>query len=79
MQFSSQRAHKASQMTMVINTPKPARRINLVVEQELTIPKHLPPAVRDVAESLALRDPESARRYLEIHQPQYVERRQITH
>jgi hypothetical protein len=38
--------------------------------QALEIPRHLPPVVRDVAESLLLRDPESARRYLQIHQEQ---------
>ncbi|MBW4549392.1 MAG: hypothetical protein KME25_34055 [Symplocastrum torsivum CPER-KK1] len=31
------------------------------------IPKHLPPTVRDVAESLLMRDPEGAKRYLEAH------------
>jgi hypothetical protein len=31
------------------------------------IPRHLPPTVRDVAESLLMRDPESAKRYLEAH------------
>ncbi len=38
--------------------------------QALEIPRHLPPVVRDVAESLLLRDRESARRYLEAHQEQ---------
>ncbi len=62
---------------MLINTPKPPNKTALAIEEELIIPKHLPPAVRDVAESLLLRDPESARRYLEIHQPHQSERRQI--
>lgn len=35
--------------------------------QAVEIPKHFPLIVRDVAESLAIRDPESARRYLEAH------------
>jgi len=35
--------------------------------QAIEIPKHLPPIVRDVAESLALRDRISAERYLAIH------------
>ena len=35
--------------------------------QTLEIPRHLPPTVRAVAESLAIRDCESARRYLEAH------------
>ncbi len=38
--------------------------------QDLEIPRHLPPVVRDVAESLALRDRESAKRYIEAHQEQ---------
>jgi len=38
--------------------------------QALEIPRHLPPVVRDVAESLVLRDPESAKRYIEAHQEQ---------
>jgi hypothetical protein len=35
--------------------------------QAIEIPKQLPPIVRDVAESLALRDRISAERYLAIH------------
>jgi hypothetical protein len=38
--------------------------------ERLEIPKHLPPVVRDVAESLALRDRDSAKRYIEAHQEQ---------
>ena len=64
---------------MFINTLNSLNTTVPAIEEELTIPKHLPPAVKDVAESLLLRDPESARRYLEIHQPQSTERRQITH
>jgi hypothetical protein len=66
-------------MIMLINTLKSPDRNASAIEEELVIPKYLPPAVKDVAESLLLRDPESARRYLEIHQPQSTERRQITH
>ncbi len=64
---------------MLINPLKPPNTTALAIEEELTIPKHLPPAVKDVAESLLLRDPESARRYLEIHYTPNVERRQVTH
>jgi len=35
--------------------------------QSVDIPRHLPPTVKDVAESLSIRDPESAQRYLEAH------------
>ena len=38
--------------------------------QALEIPRHLPPVVRDVAESLVLRDRDSAKRYIEAHQEQ---------
>jgi hypothetical protein len=38
--------------------------------QDLEIPRHLHPVVRDVAESLLLRDRDSAKRYLEAHQEQ---------
>ncbi len=38
--------------------------------QVLDIPRHLPPVVRHVAESLVLRDRDSAKRYLEVHQEQ---------
>ncbi len=34
----------------------------------LTIPANLPSIVRSVAESLILRDPDSARRYLALYQ-----------
>ena len=60
---------------MFINTLNSLNTTVPAIEEELTIPKHLPPAVKDVAESLLLRDPESARRYLEIHQPQNPDRR----
>jgi len=36
--------------------------------QALEIPKHLPPIVRDVAESLALRDRTLTERYLDTYQ-----------
>jgi len=35
--------------------------------QSVKIPHHLPPTVKDVADSLLIRDPESAQRYLEAH------------
>lgn len=35
--------------------------------QSVLIPHHLPPTVRDVADSLLIRDPEGAKRYLEAH------------
>ncbi len=35
--------------------------------QSLEIPPYLPPIVKDVADSLLIRDPESAQRYLEAH------------
>jgi hypothetical protein len=38
--------------------------------QALEIPRHLPPVVRDVAESLLIRDRDSAKRYIEAHQEQ---------
>lgn len=37
-------------------------------EPALTIPPNLPSIVRNVAESLILRDPDSARRYLALYQ-----------
>jgi hypothetical protein len=46
--------------------------------QTLEIPKHLPPIVRDVAESLALRDPELAARYLQTYQQPRHERTDLT-
>lgn len=64
---------------MLMNTLKSPNTTVPAIEDELTIPKDLPPAVKDVAESLLLRDPESARRYLEIHQPQSTDRRQVIH
>ena len=57
-------------MIMLTNTLTSPSTNASAIEEELTIPKHLPPAVKDVAESLLLRDPESARRYLQIHQEQ---------
>ncbi len=41
---------------------------------QVEIPKHLHPVVRDVAESLALRDPELASRYLQTYQQPRHER-----
>ncbi len=46
--------------------------------KRLEIPKHLPPIVRDVAESLALRDPELAARYLQTYQQPRHERTDLT-
>jgi hypothetical protein len=37
-------------------------------EPALTIPANLPSVVRSVAESLILRDPDSAKRYLALYQ-----------
>jgi hypothetical protein len=53
-------------MTKTIPLAQPS---SLVQEESqlVLIPKHLPPIVRDVAESLALRDRISAERYLAIH------------
>jgi hypothetical protein len=50
----------------MINTPKPKNPNPLATP--LVIPRHLPPIVRDVAKSLALRDPESAEKYLQTYQ-----------
>jgi hypothetical protein len=49
----------------LIRKPKQSTDSSSVTQME--IPKHLPQTVRAVAESLAIRDCESARRYLEAH------------
>jgi hypothetical protein len=52
----------------LIRKPKQSTDSSSVTQME--IPKHLPPVVRDVAESLLLRDRESAKRSLGAHQEQ---------
>ncbi len=54
-----------------MKTPIRLREPALPIREEpqaLEIPKHLPSVVRDVAESLALRDRISAERYLDTYQ-----------
>ena len=65
------KTNTAGGVEKIMKTPIRLREPSLVQEpQVLDIPGHLPPVVRDVAESLTLRDRESARRYLEAHQEQ---------
>ncbi|MBD1806173.1 hypothetical protein H6F98_12015 [Microcoleus sp. FACHB-SPT15] len=52
-------------MTKTIPLAQPSSPVH--ESQSVLIPKHLPPIVRDVAKSLALRDRISAERYLAIH------------
>ncbi len=47
--------------------------------QLLEIPRQMPLVARDVVESLLFRDSELARRDLKIHQPQNLDRREITY